>query len=162
MQTIVDGRPAPEEAKAAWLAALKAWQRWVGVAAVVAFLGTGWVLMLHRPPMERLADGARMLLRSGHVYLLFAGLLNMALGSTPAPRGRRRRRAALSGTAVAMGSPVALLAGFFIESNRGIMERPLTSVGVVAAFVGTLLVWLASAGERAVPSSAREDGLQKE
>lgn len=132
---------------------LAAWQRWLGVATVVAFLGTGWVLRLHQPPMDGLDTGFRVLLRSGHVYVLFVGLLNVALGlaaplhgARGGPPGTARRRLALAGAALAMTSAPLMLAAFFAESARHVLDRPLTLVAVVAAFLGTLLVLAASWG----------------
>jgi hypothetical protein len=41
---------------------------------------------------------------------------------------------------------VQLIAGFVVESGRGMLYRPLTAFGIYAAFAGTVLHFLASHG----------------
>lgn len=132
--------------------ALPAWQRGVGIATVVVFLGTGWVLRLHQPPMEALAAGPRMLLRSGHIYLLFAGLLNLALGMGDLPDRGARGWVARTGTLLVIAAAALLAVGFFVESRGGELDRPLTMFGIFSAFGGTLLR-LGAASRRSAPDS---------
>jgi hypothetical protein len=69
--------------------------RWVGVATIAVFLATGVVLRRHHLDLLALDSGLRLLFRSRHVYLLFSGLLNLAMGLRfglpPAGRGSLRR-----------------------------------------------------------------------
>jgi hypothetical protein len=136
---------------ARWSSAVQTGHRWVGIATVAAFLGTGWVLRLHDPPMASLAPRPRMLLRSGHIYILFAGLLNLALGMAggrPVPPGRDRIRSwlAAAGSGLVVASAVQLIVGFFVESGSGMLYRPLTACGIFEALGGTLLHVLAWRG----------------
>ena len=113
--------------------------RLLGLGTIGLFLLTG-VLMrrqhLHLLPAD---SGLRMLFRSRHVYLLFSGLVNLALGMRfllpPAGRGSM---VALVGSILALASPVLLAAAFFIEPMGSGQFGPVSALGVFAAFLGVL------------------------
>jgi hypothetical protein len=122
-------------------------QRWLGIVILAAFAATGWVMLLHHPAMEGLPPVTRLQMRSGHIFLMFSGALNLLLSLLPPPRrraSRLRRSAALAGSLLVMAAAVQLLAGFFLESSRGVLDRPLTTTALVESFVGTLLAFLAT------------------
>src|SRR5262249_56697175 len=52
----------------------------VGLVGLLAFLASGQYMDLGYDHLRRLDDTRRMLFRSTHIYLLFAALLNLALG----------------------------------------------------------------------------------
>jgi peptidoglycan/LPS O-acetylase OafA/YrhL len=52
----------------------------VGIFSVAAFLITGQFMRHHTPPMTALSDSSRLMFRSRHIYILGAGLVNLALG----------------------------------------------------------------------------------
>jgi hypothetical protein len=126
------------------IARLRQVQRAAGLACLVLFFGTGWVMLLHRPPMDAVGLGSRLQMRSGHIFLMFAGLLNVVLPLCAAP-GRRRgaRWLGLGGSVLCLVAIVPLALGFFLESSHGMVDRPLTSLGIFTAFAGTLLYVLA-------------------
>jgi hypothetical protein len=114
--------------------------RAVGIATVLVFFATGLFLRYHRPPMTSYDDATRLLFRSGHIYLLFSGLVNLALGLHLTPlRGLAARRLAFAGSVLLVIAPLFLLAGFGLESTGLGMDRPITHLGIYAAFGGVLL-----------------------
>jgi hypothetical protein len=54
---------------------------------------------------------------------------------------------AVAGSLLVVASAALLIAGFFVESGQGMLDRPLTANGIFAAFGGTLLRFLAARGE---------------
>ncbi len=101
--------------------------------------------------MAHMPDGPRALYRSGHIYLLFSALLNVALGLyvTPWAKGPRRRWQAM-GSSVIMLAPAFFLFGFFVETPRGMIDRPITKATVILIALGLLCHLLASLGARRV------------
>ncbi len=126
----------------------RALHRWMGIGTVLAFVLTGAYLRMHAPPIADVDAGYRVLLRSGHIYLLFAGLINVAFGcgTDPLRPGRWPRLRRFASTAVLVAPPLLLL-GFFLESDAAELERQLTRLGIYAAFGGVLLHLFASRGE---------------
>jgi hypothetical protein len=107
-----------------------------GLIIIVVFLGTGQFMRHHDPPMSDLADSMRVLFRSAHIYLLMSGLLNFAFGIA----GNRKETAvSVIGSIFLLIAPVLILAGFFMESPRTVIDRPITAMGVYLVFGGSLL-----------------------
>jgi hypothetical protein len=114
--------------------------RAVGMATVLVFFATGLFLRYLRPPMTTYDDATRLLFRSGHIYLLFSGLVNLALGLHLASLRRpAARRLAFAGSVLLVIAPIFLLAGFFLEPAGLGMARPFSHIGIYATFGGVLL-----------------------
>ena len=112
----------------------------VGAIAVGAFLVTGLVMYGHEPPLSSLDWGDRLLFRSRHIYILAAGLVNLALGLRYAlPEGARRRGAAIAGSLLALASTVLLFFAFFAEPMAGRGPGLLSAYGLYALFGGVML-----------------------
>jgi len=84
----------------------------LGITLVVVFLLTGqYMEYVHN---RELPDGARVLYRSRHIYILLNALINISLGLylryLP---GGWRRSFQLIGSILIMIAPAFLLAGFF-------------------------------------------------
>ena len=112
---------------------------WIGGAGVVAFILTGQYMDRSLAHLAGMADLPRMLYRSGHIYLLFASLLNLLLGvhlQTDGAGWPRTERLASMLIAVA---PVLLLIGFALEPARVDFERPFAGPAIHACFAGVLL-----------------------
>lgn len=121
----------------------------IGAIAVVAFLITGQIMLRHEPPVAELEWADRLLFRSRHIYLLAAGLVNLALGVRYAlPDGTWRRAAAVLGSALALASPLLLFFAFFAEPLAGRPPGPLSSLGLFALFGGVLAYAIACLGRR--------------
>lgn len=109
----------------------------VGLAALVFFAGTGLYLRFREPAMAATDLGPRMLLRAGHIYLLFSGLLNVVAGLRSGGKNASR-----VGSVLLLSSPVLLAVGFCVEAARSALQRPLTMLGVFAATIGVLLQFI--------------------
>ena len=109
----------------------------VGLAALAFFAGTGLYLRFREPAMASTDLGPRMLLRAGHIYLLFSGLLNVVAGLRSDGRNNSR-----VGSVLLLSSPVLLAVGFCVEAARSALQRPLTMLGVFAATIGVLLQFI--------------------
>jgi hypothetical protein len=119
--------------------------RGVGLAAVVLFAGTGLYMHVRYDHLHGMSDTTRLLFRSTHIYLLFSGLLNLALGLhlATAAAALPRRLQQLGSVLVLLG-PLLLLSAFLREPFLGGLARPFTSPAVYTTLVGMGLHWLAS------------------
>lgn len=113
--------------------------RLVGIAVVLFFLATGALMRSHEPSLLDMDDAQRLLYRSGHIYILFAGLLNLMVGAWlhGDPRGAARALV-VAGSALLLLAPELLAVGFFIETPLGELERRITQFGIFAAAAGTV------------------------
>jgi hypothetical protein len=119
----------------------------VGAIAVGAFLLTGMVMATHDPPVSAMDWGDRLLFRSRHIYLLGAGLVNLALGVHFAlPAGAARRGAAIAASVLALASGPTLFFAFFAEPMAGRPPGQLSAIGLFALFGGVVLYTLVSLG----------------
>jgi hypothetical protein len=85
----------------------------VGLAALAAFAASGRYMDLRHGHLRGMADGPRLLFRSAHIHLLFAALLNTALGlyAEAAPQGWRRTLQ-YTGSALVATAPALLALAF--------------------------------------------------
>ena len=109
----------------------------VGLAGIVAFLGTGIFMRAGFPELYSANDALRYIYRANHVYILLASLANLALGVHLAG-GRSGWRARLStvGSVLALASPVVLCFAFVFEASKASPERIVTLLGVFALAFG--------------------------
>lgn len=127
---------------------LKLLHQVTGILVVVLFLLSGLYLYRTFPTAYALDESIRYLYRANHVYLLFAGLLNLLLGTylTASPTPWRALTQKLGSTLALIG-PAILLGAFIFEPPQALPERPLTLVGVVCMLAGTGFHWLANLRE---------------
>lgn len=117
----------------------------VGGIAVVAFLITGQIMGRHEPPVAAMEWAERLLFRSRHIYLLCAGLVNLAIGVRfVLPERAWRRGAAIAGSLLVLASAVLTFFAFFAEPMAGRPPGMLSSLGLFALFGGVLLYALVS------------------
>jgi hypothetical protein len=110
-----------------------------GSAVVFIFLLTGQYMDFHTPRMDELNDGTRMMLRSRHIYILLAGLLNLGLGSYLVYREQSWRRILqIIGSGLIIVAPFVLLGAFFHEPKLAGLPSSLTLAAVVALLTGTI------------------------
>lgn len=112
----------------------------IGIAGTIAFILTGQYMDRWLGHLAGMADLPRMIYRSGHIYLLLASLLNLALGLyvTDDVVGWRRW-VRLVGSALVLIAPVLFLAGFASEPARTDFERPFAGPAIYGSFAGMLL-----------------------
>jgi hypothetical protein len=112
----------------------------VGVLVLVAFLLTGQYMDYLHVGSGALGDATRMMFRSRHIYVLLAGLVNLAVGSYFVPRvGVRRKALQLSGSILVLAAPLLLLAAFFKEPWLPGLRSSFTLPAIIMLAVGTLL-----------------------
>lgn len=112
----------------------------VGIAVIVVFLLTGQFMDFQQPAVRMMDDGARMMFRSRHIYILLAGLVNLGIGIYFSyQRERWRKTLQVSGSALIIIAPFLLLAAFFYEPWLAGLQRTFTLPAIVALFTGALL-----------------------
>jgi len=122
----------------------------VGALTVAAFMVTGLVMYAHEPALSTMDWGDRLLFRSRYIYILSAGLANLALGTNYAlPVGALRAALARAGSLLALASTILLFFAFFAEPMAGRPPGPLSALGLHALFGGVLLCTAASLRLRA-------------
>ena len=119
--------------------------RIVGIAMLLAFLGTGLYMDRMYDHLRGMSDARRMLFRSDHIYLLLAAVLNLALGIYATPRLRVVSRMLQTiGSIAIIAAPFLFLAAFFTEPWMANLARPWTRPAIYAVFSGGLAHLLAS------------------
>jgi len=118
-----------------------------GLAMVVLFLLTGqYMEYVHN---RQLPDGARLLYRSRHIYLLLNALINISLGLyVQYSAGGWRRTLQIIGSVLIIVAPVFLLSGFFYEPPRGVEHTEIAPYGIFASAIGVTLHLISHARKR--------------
>jgi len=121
----------------------------LGAAALILFVGTGAWMHFRYDHLRGMTDATRLLFRSTHIYLLFAALLNLAIGLNlrSVPPGWTRV-AQLAGSALLLATPLLFLAGFMSEPWLGDLQRPWSRPGIYASLAGVLLHLVARGSEQ--------------
>jgi heme A synthase len=120
-----------------------AWRRahlLTGGITLVGFAITGFHMLFTLPGLfEDGGSPVRFLYRANHLYLLFAGLLNLTLGAyLILCEGGWRRRLQHFGSACLLIAPLVLFPAFFIDPPRLSPKRPTTEAAIFLVFIGTL------------------------
>jgi len=120
----------------------------VGLLALLAFVLSGQVLRLHQPPVHRMPDGPHMVFVSRHIYLLGAGLLNLALGLYLRLDAQPwRRRLQWAGSLLILLAPAMLVIAFAKEPEHGVAGRtPWSGMAIFVQALGILAHLLARLG----------------
>jgi len=114
----------------------------LGIAGVLAFLGTGAYMATHFPAAYENREAVRYMYRANHVYLLLGSLINIAVGIyRPGTRPGWRGIIGLTGSVLMQAALLVLLYAFFFEAPRATPERAATLLGVFMLLVGTLAQW---------------------
>ena len=131
----------------------------VGVAGVLGFLGTGQYMDKVHDHLRGMDDARRLLFRSTHLYLLFASLVNLALGLYLRPALGWRWWVRPVGSVLVLAAPFLAAAGFFSEPWLSGLERPYSRPAAYGCLAGMLvhLVCLSTGRE---PSRAEPDTLE--
>ena len=87
--------------------------------------------------VREMDDGARMMFRSRHIFILLAGLINLGVGVYFVYwRERWRKILQLIGSILLIIAPLMLTVAFFYEPTLKGLQRPLTLPALVALMVG--------------------------
>ncbi len=111
-----------------------------GVCVLIAFLLTGQYMDKYFNHMIGVPDGPRLLYRTRHIFILFAGLLNLALAAYFTYRPKRWQRIVqLFGSLLVFVASVLFLFAFFYEPKLYNLYTPLSHWGTYLVSMGTLL-----------------------
>ena len=117
-----------------------------GILFIVIFLLTGQYMDFYYPDMDGVGDGFRMMLRSRHIYILLAGLVNLGIGVYfIQQRARWRKALQLTGSGLLLIAPFLLVGAFLYEPTLPQMQRPLTLPAIVSLLTGTLFHLISAA-----------------
>ncbi len=112
----------------------------VGLASLPAFLASGQYMDLRYEHLHGLDDTTRMLFRSTHIYLLLAGLLNLALGMyAVVAHGGWRRWLQITGSILILLGPPLLVVAFLIEPWLTGLDRPYSRPAIYGTAAGMML-----------------------
>ena len=111
-----------------------------GVFVVLSFLLTGQYMDKYYNHMIGVPDGPRLLYRTRHIFILLAGLLNLAIGAYFTYRIQTWRRAMqVLGSLFIFAASFLFLIAFFYEPNLSDLHTPLSHWGTYTIATGALL-----------------------
>ena len=113
--------------------------RLAGLGFILLFVSTGIWLRFRGQAVIEQGEAIRFSLRTNHVYILFASLVNIAVGmNPPVPVVNLRRRLQLVGSALLLTAPLVLLTAFIVEGPQARPFRPITEAGVMLMFLAVM------------------------
>lgn len=117
-----------------------------GILVIVIFLLSGQYMDFYYPHMEAVDDGLRMMLRSRHIYILLAGLVNLGIGVYFIQQRRRwRKLLQFMGSGLLLIAPLLLVGAFLYEPTLPQRQRPMTLPAIVSLLTGTLFHLISTA-----------------
>jgi hypothetical protein len=131
-----------------------------GILIVIAFLLTGQYMDKYYNHMIGVPDGPRMLYRTRHIFILFAGLINLVIAAYFTSRAQLGRRILqLLGSILVLTGSVLFIAAFFYEPGLKDLYTPLSHWGTYTVAAGTVLHLLSGIRERTTDSSDDPPGI---
>lgn len=122
-----------------------------GVFVVLAFLLTGQYMDKVYNHMVGVPDAQRLLFRTRHIFILLAGLLNLAIGAYFTYRIESwRRTIQLLGSLLVFAASCLFLVAFFYEPHLGDLHTPLSHWGTYTIAAGALLHVLSGMRQKVV------------
>jgi len=119
---------------------IKRAQLTVGWITLAAFALSGLYLRVKAPSVYLGDEVSHMMFRANHIYILMAGIANVAIGRYVVEISDKRGRWMQSfGMGLMMAASGVLLYAFTLEPMLGSMDRPRTTLGVFLLAGGTLL-----------------------
>ena len=111
-----------------------------GILVVVGFLLTGQYMDKFYNHLHGMPDGPRLLYRTRHIFILLAGLLNLALGAYFSARVEPWRRIVqIIGSLLIFTASGLFIAAFFYEPNLTDLHTPLSHWGTYTIATGAIL-----------------------
>lgn len=111
-----------------------------GAIVLLAFVLTGQYMDKFHDHLRSMPDGPRLLYRTRHIFVLFAGLVNIALATYVRPsRSRFRKTAQWVGSGLIVGACVLFMAGFVYEPTHLDLRTPLSHWGAYLTVGGIVL-----------------------
>lgn len=124
----------------------------LGLLTLLAFALTGQYMDRYYGHLHGMEPAPRLLFRSAHIYVLFSGLLNCAVGMIGLPPPELWRRVlSVIGSLILFTTPVLFLLAFFKEPWLQEMARPYARPAIYGSAAAVLLHLAARlSSERAV------------
>lgn len=98
-----------------------------GIIVVVVFVLTGQYMHRFYNHLSGMPDGPRMLFRTRHIYILFAGLLNLGIGAYFYYWQERWQKVLqLLGSVLIAVASVLFIAAFFYDTKLDNLQAPLS------------------------------------
>jgi MFS family permease len=130
----------------------------VGALLFIAFLVTGRLMRQDFPDKEIIDQEFRMLMRSRHIYILFAALIHLGLGFYFTWLARPLARVFQTiGSALLLASGALLIWAFFSETYFLHHYSESSRRGLYAALAGMLVHGIATLADRTAPSANASD-----
>ena len=121
----------------------------LGALLFVAFVLTGQYMDIYHDHLRGMPDGPRMLMRSRHIYILLAAMLNLGLGAYfTARRGVARRVLQLTGSGLIVAASALFVAAFFYEPGLADFYTPYSRQALWLILWGTSLHVFSGVGRR--------------
>jgi hypothetical protein len=111
-----------------------------GIFVLIAFLLTGQYMDKYYNHMVGVPDGIRLLYRTRHIFILFAGLLNLGIAAYftyQLESGRRSLQ--FIGSAFIFIASILFIAAFFYEPGLSNLRTPLSHWGAYTIVAGVVL-----------------------
>jgi len=110
-----------------------------GISVLVIFLLTGQYMDRYLNHMVGVPDGLRMLYRTRHIFILLAGLLNLAVAAYFSYRSEVWRRVMQAlGSSLIVVATALFITAFFYEPKLMHLQTPLSHWGTYTIGAGTL------------------------
>jgi ABC-type transport system involved in cytochrome c biogenesis permease subunit len=112
----------------------------VGWLTLAAFAASGVYLRVKAPSIYLGDEVSHMMFRANHIYILMAGIANVAIGRyVVEAKDVRARWMQSMGMGLMLASSALFIYAFTLEPMLGSMERPRTTLAVFLLAGGTLL-----------------------
>lgn len=130
----------------------------LGLITLIAFVLTGQYMDRYHGHLHDMAPAPRLLFRSAHIYLLFSGLLNCAVGLIALPPPEIWRRVLIViGSLILLTTPPLFLLAFFKEPWLENLARPYARLAIYGATAGVLLHLMARLSPERARSYTRKE-----
>jgi hypothetical protein len=113
---------------------------YLGIATLVVFVLTGQYMARYHEHLEGMGDLPRMLFRSRHIYILFAGLINLSIGTYLRARlSDWRGKLQVFASALIILATFGLVVAFVYEPLPGDLQNtPFSRLSVIVIAIGTV------------------------
>lgn len=110
-----------------------------GLVTFVVFLITGRMMRWDFPDKEIISQEFRLLMRSRHIYILFAALMNILLGVyLRISDNARRRYVQIFASALLFAGALLMIFAFFYETYTTQRFSEISRFGLYASLAGTI------------------------
>jgi|ERR1051326_92510 hypothetical protein len=118
---------------------LRKFHKFFGIFTLVVFALTGLYMRLNIAHIDITNEKLRMMFRANHIYIMFAGIINIGLGSyLNFNKVNWKKRTQEAGSIFIILATLALIAAFFLDPVSGSLHRSKTRLALISFFLGGL------------------------